>query len=271
MPNIFDGRAYAKNLENELKLKVDQLKVQGKIPRVKTFVFTEDRASVLYTRLKTEAAKRIGIVYESIPCSLGDDPESLVRQITQASSDPLVSGVMIQKPTKEIFNEFSMSQLPDFGTWWEKLVSAIDPKKDLDGLVQTSGVMPATVRAVLAIMGVAKVTPDMSVVILGRSRIVGQPLYEKLIKIHKVCDLFGQDNYPQSLAAYDVVISAVGKPRLVKGEMVKDGAVIVDVGSPIGDVDYESVLSKARFITPVPGGVGPVTVACLMQSACNLD
>jgi methylenetetrahydrofolate dehydrogenase (NADP+) / methenyltetrahydrofolate cyclohydrolase len=282
MPIVFNGRAFAKEKEIELAGVVSGL--QTKI-RVKTFTFREDQGSALYTRLKSEAAGRIGISYEAIECSIKDSQAEIIEQIFNASKDPQIAGVMVQKPAKSVF----MENFPntDFNDWWEKLTNAIDPKKDVDCLTKknlialSSGekvVLPATVKAVISILEHAKTELNISqsdwkqkrVAIIGRSDIVGKPLSWVLKDKFNRVELFGRENIPNDLKAFDIVVSAAGKPNLISEMMIEDGIILVDVGAPKGDVDFENVVSHTAFITPVPGGVGPVTVISLMENIVQI-
>ncbi len=278
MAIVFNGRSFAKLLEEKLATRVKEFPTAT---RVKTVTFIEDEGSMLYTRLKKQAAERIGISYEPVECSIKDDPKQIETLIFKASQDPLVSGVMIQKPAASVFDGVFPS------AWWGELVKAIDPEKDVDCLTPenlirvkdgTGKIYPATVKAVLSILEqsrvVLNITPDIfkrqSVAIVGRSDIVGKPLSWILGNSHDRVELFGRDNLPNDLLQFDIVISAVGKSGLIHGDKLKDGVILIDVGSPKGDIDFESSVTKAAFITPVPGGVGPLTVASLMENIINI-
>lgn len=278
MSRVFNGKAFASEQETELQKQVVHLKSKGIQLRVKTFVFREDEASLLYTRLKLASATRIGISYEPEEVSLATRSDELVALIEKASSDPDICGVMVQKPSKATFENEGGA---DFGEWWKKLTDAIDPKKDIDCLTTTNAkkieqgearILPATVQAVVSILAYAKRVlsvgdrewKEKKVAIIGRSDIVGKPLSWVLATQHVHVDIFGKRDMPESLLAYDIVVSAVGVPGLIT--QVKEGAIVIDVGSPKGDVDYETTVSKTVFITPVPGGVGPVTVISLMMN-----
>ena len=283
MSLLFDGKAFAQLKENKLREEVAILSRKGIQLRVKTFVFTEDEGSRLYTRLKKAAAERIGIIYEPVEHSLSDSLERIVKEIEIASHDPSITGVMVQKPAKSSWKNEKM----EFSLWWGELTKAIDPAKDVDCLTDTnlhsiqSGegiILPATVQAVVSILEEAKYKlhvsdedwEQKSVVILGRSDIVGKPLSWVLLGHHKRVDIFGKSDMPNTVRTYDIVISAVGKEALVAGDMVPDGVVAIDVGAPKGDIEFESVEPRAAFLTPVPGGVGPVTVVSLMENVLEI-
>lgn len=282
MSIVFNGRAFAREKEEELTKVVSKL---GTKIRVKTFTFSEDQGSVLYTRLKSEAAGRIGISYEAVECSIKTSQREIIEQISRASSDEQIAGVMVQKPAKSVF----MENFPDldFSEWWGKLTDAIDPSKDVDCLTKknlialSSGgrtVLPATVKAVISILEHAKTELNISqndwkqksVAIIGRSDIVGKPLSWVLKDKFDRVELFGRENIPNDLKAFDIVLSAAGRPNLITSEMIKSDSIIIDIGAPKGDVDFENVVENTAFITPVPGGVGPVTVISLMENIAEI-
>ncbi|HSW90319.1 MAG TPA: bifunctional 5,10-methylenetetrahydrofolate dehydrogenase/5,10-methenyltetrahydrofolate cyclohydrolase [Patescibacteria group bacterium] len=273
MAIIFDGKAFAKRKEDELKNHLQNLHLPHH-PKVWALCFTEDEGSLLYTKLKKAAAQRIGIVYEPTYHSLTEDLSALKKMVSSASKDPSVSGVMIQKPAKAL--------MPS-GDWWSELVSHIDPAKDVDGLTlkiqnpkSKIQFLPATVRAVLSILEEAKKELKISddewrnkrVLIIGRSDIVGAPLQKVTSNKFKVSKNVGKENF--DAREFDIVISATGKANLVTGDMIKKGAIVIDVGAPQGDIERASVEPKAAFLTPVPGGVGPVTVVSLMENVVSV-
>lgn len=272
MAIIFDGKQAARQREAQLALKVQARKREGVTPHIRVWVFREDEGSLLYTKLKKAAAERLRIIYEPIEHSVHDSLTSIVDEIKAASSDPTITGVMVQKPSKNTWNEEG---------WWEALTTAIDPLKDVDCLTTTNlgrldTFIPATVRACLSILDTAQealhVPDDLwqqkSVVVIGRSAIVGTPLAKILQNRFDSVRLIGKKELEeQPHLNEDVVIVAVGKPNLIKGEMVNDGVIVIDVGAPQGDVERASVEPKAAFLTPVPGGVGPMTVVSLMENA----
>lgn len=283
MAIVFNGRAFANQIEIELKKILSDFDRQLK---VQTFTFTEDEASAIYTRLKKAAAGRVGIIYEPTVLSLTDDLNVILAKIKAANKDSSVHGVMIQKPTKEAFN-FKIPNT-NFQDWWNQLASAIDPKKDVDCLnpenlnkLETGEfeVMPATVRAILTILEQAKSELNitnvawrrLAVAIIGRSDIVGKPLAILLNNQHVRVESFGKNTMPSSLHDFEIIISAVGKPGLITSKLVKDGCILIDVGSPQADMAYDELASKAAFITPVPGGVGPMTVVSLMENVVELS
>lgn len=275
---IFDGKAYAAAREEELKSQVQELKDKGVSLRVKTITFIEDEGSVLYTKLKGAAAARIGISYEPFEFSLSDDMGFLVQTIREASVDAKLLGIMIQKPSKKVWERERQKNKGNytFDAWWEELTNAIDPRKDIDGLTAHSQVVPATVKACLTILLEAKKELGISdtewkqkkVLVIGRSDIVGKPLTYHLRKSGMSVNNVGQvelSALPLPLE-FDIIVSATGVANLITGDKINTGSILIDVGAPSGDMELSTIVDKAAFVTPVPGGVGPVTVVSLMEN-----
>jgi len=245
---IFDGRAFAKEIEAALRLR---LRSGVRVPKIVSVVVGDDPASVLYTKLKQQAAERVGIEFE-----IRHDLENL--EMIGKRED--VDGMMVQLPLPEGLR----GETP-------KLLAAIPLAKDVDGLRwEESHILPATVRAVLAI--VDKIAMGKTkFVVLGARGVVGRPLVyflrERGVEVLEV--EWDTPEPTRRVLVGDVVISCIGKVGCVTGEMVKEGAVVIDVGSPHGDMTQE-VYDKASVAVEVPGGVGPVTIACLLQNACAI-
>lgn len=289
-PQIFDGNAFAKEKETQLAKRVDALKMKGVFLQIGVVMFVDDPASRLYTRLKKEAARRVGIEFQISELQFSDSQDWIMKTIHQLSHDTNITGVMIQKPSLKIWQEVTGQRREQFSWWWQESVAQIDPLKDVDGLCSNqTKVLPATAQAVLDILEESPLNleklrsessdpsqPDKKVAMIGRSDIVGSPIYYELKKQGVNVELLGRRELAervengQQLLDFDVVISATGQQGLVKGEMVKEGVVVIDVGEPKADIDFESVKAKASFITPVPGGVGPVTVVVLMENMLKL-
>ncbi len=284
---VFDGYQFAQEREDTLKQRVQIL--SGSIA-IAAILFEEDKGSQLYTRLKKEAAERVGIRYHCLGFSMSDDLGKVLAQLKTLNEDSTVTGIIIQKPARGRWMEVTGKRADEYVTWWHALVSQINQTKDVDGLhpetlaaiqhgtwKQEKKVMPATVKAVLEILNVAKeqvtLPADPIYIILGRSDILGQPLFYELRNQGQKVEIIGSKELTtrvqsgQSLHDADVVISATGHPHLIVGGMIKQGAVVVDVGEPQPDVEFATVAPKAAFITPVPGGVGPVTVVSLLENA----
>jgi methylenetetrahydrofolate dehydrogenase (NADP+) / methenyltetrahydrofolate cyclohydrolase len=292
MPIIFDGYALARNREILLKKKVDDLALAGKKLKIDAILFVEDQGSQLYTRLKKEAGARVGINYEVHSFSLYDEVGKIQQKIEQLNRNGEVTGIIIQKPWTHLWLEANHGKKSkhDFDEWWQSLTSIINENKDVDGLhpatlksiqagnwQEKNKVLPATARAVLEILQVAEVDfSKAKITIIGRSDLLGRPLFYELknkkceVEMIGTKELNARIEQQIYLRNSDVIISATGRSKLVTGEMVKDGAVVIDVGEPQPDVDFETVAPKARFITPVPGGVGPMTVVSLLENCVGL-
>lgn len=299
---IFDGIATAAQMERELKPRVDDLRQQGKSLAIGAILFREDKGSVLYTGLKREAAVRLGIGYQVYEFSLTDPVSTIVETLTTLNADPALTGIIIQKPWRKTW-ETARERLGEensqftFNEWWHQLVAVLDPAKDVDGLSpttlqrvqlgewqQTGTVLPATCQAVISIINgyinlfstqFSAERRSQRVAIIGKSDLMGTPLFWVLK--HRGCDviLLGKKELKQGieeknfLHGFDLIISATGVAGLITPELIDEGVAVIDVGEPRGDVSAE-VREKASFVTPVPGGVGPMTVVSLMANCVEL-
>ncbi len=291
MTQVFDGYALAKKRELQLAERVQTLKLSQPL-QIAAILFEEDQGSRLYTRLKREAAERVGMVYQVFTFSLRDDVTLVTDQIQTLNQDQQVTGIIVQKPWRTTWLNLMGGNVTaeDFNTWWHTLTQAISETKDVDGLHpqtliaikagtrQAEGkVLPATAKAVLEILKtVPTFTTNSSIVILGKSDILGQPLFYELKNLGYEVEMIGSKELTEKsnsgifLKDKDVVISSTGHQHLITGDMVKEGVMVVDVGEPKPDVEFATVSSKASFITPVPGGVGPMTVISLLENAVEV-
>ncbi len=257
MAIIFDGKKFAKEKESLLKEKISKLKTT---PKLVSILVGNDEASVLYTNLKQKAAKRVGIKFEikKFPSIVTRD--TLIDLINKLNKDKSVNGIMVQLPLP---NQLKIKT--------QGILNVIAKEKDIDGLTRNSPYVPATVKAVRGIIEYAtKPLPYFGkrAVVLGAKGVVGKGVVTLLARMgYKVteCDKNTRDLYAK-LTGADLIISATGAPGLIKGEMIKEGFIAIDVGAPYGDFDFKSVVTRAGFITPVPGGVGPVTIVCLLEN-----
>ncbi len=280
---VFDGYRVAEAKEAEIADRVKMLQGKGIKLGLVSVVFKQDKIGQLYTRLKSEAAAKVGIRFEKVEVSFSDRVEAIAAEIREICARPEVSGLLIQKPSKSGWRVAGGGwQIKEFDTWWHTLTRAIDPKKDVDCLTQENSekiyqgkteFLPATVKAILVILAtVFESLQGKKVVVVGRSEIVGKPLTAVLKQKGALVDLCGSetgDLTPKTSAA-DIVVVATGRPKLLTAEMVKPQAVVIDVGSPMAEADFKAIKNKASFITPVPGGVGPVTVVSLLQNLLDL-
>jgi len=266
MAIVFDGRAFAAEKEEVLKGRIFGLKARGVHPKLASIIIGSDPASVLYVGLKKKAAERIGAELDIYKIPENTKLEDLLLLISSLNTDDTVYGIMIQMPLPEKLEEKR-----------DTIINLISPDKDVDGLRPDSDYLHPTSKAVIDIIHAAekelKIVKLGTTCVVGATGMVGIPLVRELeeegytvIKCNtKTADLQGQ-----SLQA-DILVSVTGIQGIIKADMVKKGAIVVDVGSPKGDVNYYEVERKAAFITPVPGGVGPVTISCLLEnliSAC---
>ena len=310
---IFDGIKKAAEIEAKLKQQVAQLETK---PQVAAVLFAEDPGSRLYTRLKQEAAKRVGIGYQIFQFSILTPVEDVISKITELNQDQAITGIIIQKPTKQIYlSSLEAGQGGErhitYSDWWSTLVSSIAETKDVDGLhpstlaaiadgswQEQGRVLPATCQAVVDILqdfcAVTEVSngennsidtkqfrgleclKNKKIIILGKSDLLGKPLFYYLHFLGNNVEMIGSKELAErvekgvALIDADVVISATGRKHLITGNLLKNGVALIDVGEPKPDVEFQTIKDKAAFITPVPGGVGPMTVVCLLQNAVSL-
>ncbi|OGY16641.1 MAG: hypothetical protein A3H88_01380 [Candidatus Blackburnbacteria bacterium RIFCSPLOWO2_02_FULL_44_9] len=251
---VFDGKRAASEILELVSKRVKKLSFR---PKLVSFYNPRDPGSALYTRIKKQKAESVGI--EFVGWEIYGVTEA-VREIGDVGGDEGVTGILVQHPTGE--HAYSESD-------WKALVEAIPQEKDVDGLRGDSPFVPATVKAIFVALSAAGIEPaGLKVSVVGATGMVGRPLVrllnEKGAKVREI-DENTRDVWFQ-LKNSDVVISAVGKSNLIHGDQLKQGVVVIDVGSPGGDVDFDSARAVASFITPVPGGIGPLTVVCLLEN-----
>jgi methylenetetrahydrofolate dehydrogenase (NADP+)/methenyltetrahydrofolate cyclohydrolase len=270
---LLDGKAVAKQVRAEVARGVQQFKEQhGRAPGLHVVIAGEDPASLLYTRNKEKAALEIGMAgkLHTLPASVTE--AELLRLVRQLNDDPDVDGILVQMP------------LPR-GIRSEAVLETIDPNKDVDGFHAVNvgalwsgqhGLVPCTPRGCMRLLAEAGVKlAGARAVVVGRSNIVGKPMAALLLAEHATVTV--AHSRTADLAARcreaDVLIAAVGRARLLGADAIKPGAVVIDVGQNrdeqgklCGDVDYQAALAVASAITPVPGGVGPMTIAMLLDN-----
>jgi methylenetetrahydrofolate dehydrogenase (NADP+)/methenyltetrahydrofolate cyclohydrolase len=296
---IFDGKLFAAQKEIELAQQVVQTtqKRGGKKIKIAAVLFWEDIGSQVYSENKQSAAMRVGIDYQLHNFSIVGPVDPVLELLGKLNSDADVTGIIIQKPTFATWQKHStdaQKTKQDFNLWWHNLYAAVDPKKDVDGLHpstiqaivdgswQSQGrVLPATVEAVRAVLGLSEIAsitsqPEHKFVIIGKSDLVGLPMYHLLKAQGRAVDLIGSKELQEriengsKLLDADTIVTATGKRHLITGDMIKPGVILIDVGEPQPDVDWASTAQKAAFITPVPGGIGPVTIVFLLINAVKL-
>lgn len=272
MAIIIDGKELSKKIRNELKLESEKLKKEGINPKLAVILVGNDPASKVYVRNKSKACDEVGIEYEEFLLDETITQEELIKLIEELNNRKDIHGILLQSPIPKNLN---------INEAFEK----ISYKKDVDGFNPINvGKLSIGQDAFISCTpyGVIKMFEEYNidlegkeVVILGRSNIVGKPLIQCCLNKNATVTVCHSrtKNLSEITKRADVVISAIGKSKFVKKEMIKDGAVIIDVGinrgkdgKLTGDVDFENVKEIASYITPVPGGVGPMTITMLMNN-----
>ncbi|KAL4717153.1 hypothetical protein ACJJTC_017040 [Scirpophaga incertulas] len=285
---VLDGKALAKEIKEELKLKIQNwISLGHRAPSLRCIIVGDDPASHTYVKNKVEAAKYVGIDAKTIKYEDTLTEEELIKAIEELNADASVDGILVQLPVPETMSE-------------RKVCNAVTPKKDVDGFhiinvgqlcLDMPTIVPATALAVIEMLKRFKIdTFGRNAVVIGRSKNVGMPIAMMLHSDNRHDSGLGMDatvtichryTPKEKLDFYcrnaDIIITATGIPSLIKADMVRPGATIIDVGITritdengktklVGDVDYNEVSKIAGALTPVPGGVGPMTVAMLMHN-----
>jgi len=269
---IIDGNALAQELRQSFKARAEALAARGQRPGLAVILVGEDAASQVYVRNKVNACQAIGMHSEKITYDAAVDPEIVLKRIAELNADPAIHGILVQLPLPKHFDE-------------EAVLEAIAVDKDVDGFhAENVGALaqgnprfiPCTPYGVMKMFEKGNVDiAGKEAVIIGRSNIVGKPMALLLINAGAtvtVCNSRTRDLAGHTRRA-DILVAAVGKPRFVSADMVKPGAVVIDVGinrlpdgKLCGDVDFAGCLEVAGQITPVPGGVGPMTITMLLAN-----
>ncbi|MBR3509169.1 MAG: bifunctional methylenetetrahydrofolate dehydrogenase/methenyltetrahydrofolate cyclohydrolase FolD [Lachnospiraceae bacterium] len=272
MPTIIDGKAISTQIKDELKEAVAQMKAKGITLCLAVIQVGADPASCVYVRNKKKACEYIGI--ESLSYELPEETtqEELLNIIQELNARKDVNGILVQLPLPKGLDE-------------EKILDAIDPLKDVDGFhpmnvgnlsIGRKGFVSCTPAGVIQLLKRSGISIEgKECVVVGRSNIVGKPMSMLLLRENGTVTTAHSrtKNLQEVTKRADILVAAVGKPRMITADYVKEGAVVIDVGihrnednKLCGDVDYESVAPKCSAITPVPGGVGPMTIAMLMKN-----
>jgi methylenetetrahydrofolate dehydrogenase (NADP+) / methenyltetrahydrofolate cyclohydrolase len=280
---LIDGRAVAKKIRAEVAARAAKLAARGIKPGLAVVLVGEDPASVVYTTAKGKAAVEAGMYSQNLRLPAEISQADLLARVDALNSDPRIHGILVQMPLPKHID-------PD------TVIRRIDPAKDVDGfhpvnvgkmlIGERDGFIPCTpagIQVLLRESGVS--TPGKNCVVIGRSNIVGKPMAALMLQDNEhanctvtVCHRHTAD-LPSQTRRADILIVAAGRPKIVTGDMVKPGAVVIDVGTNRvndpkaksgtrlqGDVDFDSVREVASKLTPVPGGVGPMTIAMLMAN-----
>ena len=267
---LIDGKETAKKIRIGLKEEVDELKKNGINPKLAVIMVGDDKASAVYVRNKSKACEEIGIEFEEFLMGTTTTQEELISLIDKLNNREDIHGILLQSPIPK-------------GLDIREAFNTIDYRKDVDGFnpinvgklsIGEDCFISCTPYGVIKLLEEYNIsTEGKRAVIIGRSNIVGKPLIQCLLNKNAtvtVCHSKTMDLEKITKEA-DILIAALGKPKFITEDMVKDGAVVIDVGinrneegKLVGDVDFETVSKKASYITPVPGGVGPMTIAMLM-------
>jgi len=273
---ILDGKALANKIKAQTKIEIDQLKFKGIIPGLAVILVGNNPASQVYVNMKTKACEEVGIysINHRMPEEVNE--KDLLYVIDMLNKNPLVNAILVQLPLPSKINE-------------EKVIEAIDPKKDVDGfhpynmgklLRGQPFIFPCTPYGIMKLFEEYKIElKAKDVCVIGAGNITGKPMSYMLLNENatvQICHIYTK-NLKEKTKTADIIISATGKAHLIKADMVKEGAIVVDVGIAkvndkiVGDVDFENVSKIASYITPVPGGVGPMTIAMLISNTVFLS
>ena len=276
---IIDGKKFAQELRNEIKKEIESIKkTSNTTPGLTVVLVGNHTPSEIYVRNKELSAKEVGITSEVIRFESSITEEKLIEVIHGLNKDKKVHGILVQLPLPPHING-------------SKIIEEIDPKKDVDGFHPVNvgnlssgkdSLVPCTpLGSYLLIKNVQKNLTGLEALIIGRSNLNGKPMAQLLLKEDCTVTIGHSKtkNLKELCQKADIVVAAAGRANLVKGDWVKEGAIVIDVGinreedktekkgyKIVGDVEFDSVVKKARAITPVPGGVGPMTIACLLNN-----
>ncbi|MFC2602790.1 MAG: bifunctional methylenetetrahydrofolate dehydrogenase/methenyltetrahydrofolate cyclohydrolase FolD [Treponema sp.] len=277
---IIDGKSIAQSIREEIKIKTEALKTKGITPCLAVILVGSNPASVSYVTGKQKALAEVGMNDRSVRLPEITTEQELISLIQELNADKSVHGILVQLPLPQHIDE-------------EKIILAIDPAKDVDGfhpvnvgnlVIGKKSFLPCTPHGIIVLLKRMNIETDgKSAVVIGRSNIVGKPaallLARKDLNATVTICHSGTKNIADITHHADILIAAAGRANIVTADMVKEGAAVIDVGVNripdaskksgfrlAGDVDFENVKEKAAFITPVPGGVGPMTIAMLMAN-----
>ena len=275
MEKIIDGKEISKNIKDEIKLEIENLKKEtGKIPGLAVILVGNDPASNVYVGSKEKTCLSLGFYSEKYVLPENASEDELLDKINELNKNVDIDGILVQLPLPKHINS-------------DKILNSILPEKDVDGfhpinvgklmIGADDGFFPCTPYGIIELLKRKNIKIDgKNAVIVGRSNIVGKPISLMLLKENAtvtICHSRTKD-LNSVVKGADIIVAAIGKAKFINKDMVKDGAIIIDVGinridgstKLYGDVDYDSVFDKISYITPVPGGVGPMTIAMLMKN-----
>lgn len=272
---ILSGKDFAAQIKESARREVEEIKNKfGVTPGLAVIIVGENPASQVYVRNKNKACEELGIKSEAVAMPEKTTKDELLKKIDELNADPDIHGILVQLPLPDAIKAHS-----------EEILNRIDPLKDVDGfhpvnvgklVTGSPALVPCTPAGCIEMLDLAGIEIDgKRAVIIGRSNIVGKPMLHLLMARHAtvtVCHSHTK-NLPEVTRQADILVAAMGKPKFVTADMIKPGAVVIDVGinriAPkklVGDVDFDAAVEVAGAITPVPGGVGLLTVAMLMKN-----
>jgi methylenetetrahydrofolate dehydrogenase (NADP+)/methenyltetrahydrofolate cyclohydrolase len=266
-PLILDGNAVAAAMKDNLVTRVRELSAKGVVPRLATILVGDDPASATYVKMKGNACRRLGIESMRVDLPRAATTEDVVAAVRRLNDDPAVHGILLQHPVPPAVDE-------------RAAFDAIAIEKDVDGVTtlgfaktafgfaEFPSCTPAAIVAILDFYGLP--VEGKHAVVIGRSPILGKPASVMLLNRNATVTICHSktERLADVVRSGDIVVAAVGKPKFVQGDWIKPGAVVLDAGynaGNVGDVDYDACLANASAITPVPAGVGPVTIATLLK------
>lgn len=264
---ILDGRKVAQTVKDELKGQIDELQSKGITPKLATVLVGDDEASKTYVQMKANTCHKLGMASERVFLPEETTTEELLDVIQRLNEDPEVHGILLQHPVPSHIDE-------------RQAFDAISLDKDVDGVTSHGfgattfqlGAYPCcTPAAILQVIDYYGLDVEgKHAVVIGRSPILGKPVSMMLLNRNATVTICHSktENLPKVVKQADIVVAAVGRPKFVKGDWLKEGAIVLDAGynpGNIGDADYDTCYAKSSAITPVPGGIGPVTISMLLK------
>ena len=273
---IINGKEVAKKVRSEVKEEVEKLRKKGIVPKLAVIMVGNDKASEVYVRNKSKACDEVGIEFEEFLEDENITQAHLLNLIDELNKRDDIHGILLQSPIPSHLNI-------------REAFNKIDYKKDVDGfnpinigklLIGEDGLVPCTPQGIIKMLGEYNIEiKGKRAVVIGRSNIVGKPMSQCLLNKDATVTICHSktENIKDIIKEADIVVASLGKAKFVTADMVKEGAVVIDVGinrcedgKLVGDVDFDNIEDKASYITPVPGGVGPMTVAMLMYNVVKV-
>lgn len=280
--NVFDGKKLAEEVKSSLRERIESLRAQyGRVPCLSVLLVGDDYGSQRYLASCEKNAASVGMMCKVVRMASETTEEEVLAQISALNNDKSVDGILIQMPLPKHISQ-------------AKVVATLSPEKDVDGVTDTNVAqlwknkrndygrfsVPCTPRSAMRILEAANIDIDgKNAVIVGRSNIVGLPVTKLLMNANATVTVAHSHtrDLPAILRRADIIVAAIGQPKFIMADMVSEGAVVIDVGinsdpatgKMCGDVDFDHVAPKCRLITPVPGGVGPLTICSLMENTID--